>query len=159
VTSVTTPASSVASSPASSSELALARIRWFLLALAVFMFGGVVAELALTEHTETLVQWIPFVLSGLGVIASIAVLLRPARWTIWALRAIMLAIALGGLLGVYEHLEGNLEFARETNASRANAAPVQAALTGGNPPLAPGALAVTALVAGAATYAHPALRK
>lgn len=143
----------------SGSDAVLARLRRFLLALAAASCLGVVAELAITGHYETPVQVLPFVLCGLGALASLLALLRPARPVLQALRAIMVVSALGGAFGTFEHLEHNLEFAREVNAAKADAAPLTAAFTGGNPPLAPGALGVAAVIALAATYAHPALGK
>jgi hypothetical protein len=142
-----------------SADAVIARLRTFLLTLAVALCVGTVVELWLTDHLQTPLQFVPFVLCALGLAALIAVLLRPGRKTIWTLRAVMVVAALGALLGTYEHLEYNLEFAREINASKADAAPVWTALTGANPPLAPGVLGVTALIALAATYVHPALEQ
>jgi hypothetical protein len=131
--------------------------RRFLLLLACLMCVGIVSELWLTNHLQTAIQLIPFGLCGLGLLSLGAVLVRPQWGTIWALRVVMLVVLLGGALGVYEHLAGNLAFAQEVNAAAASTAPLRVAITGANPPLAPGALAVTAIVALAATYWHPAL--
>ena len=140
-----------------SAELLVSWFRRFLLVLASLMCVGIVSELWLTNHFETPLQLIPFVLCGLAVLSLGAVLVRPQRSTVWALRVIMVLVLCGGAVGVYEHLTGNLAFAQEVNAAAASAAPLQAAFKGGNPPLAPGALVVTAMVALAATYWHPAL--
>ena len=137
-------------------EILVERFRLFLLWLAAFLCLGTVAELVLTNHAKTLVQWIPFVLCGVSLVALLAVIFRPQRRAILTLRWIMLVTLLGSLLGVYEHVQGNLAFALETNAAKANAAPLLSMLTGGNPPLAPGVLAIIALVALVATYYHPA---
>jgi hypothetical protein len=142
-----------------SADIVVARLRRFLLMLACFLCVGTVVELWLTEHYETPLQLVPFALCALGLIALVAVLLRPTRKTLWALRVVMAVTALGGLLGTYEHLQGNLELAREVRPDRANATPVASALTGGNPVLAPGVLGVTGLIALAATYVHPALEQ
>jgi hypothetical protein len=140
-----------------SAESVLVRMRMFLLWLAFALCVGTVVELWLTEHTETAVQWVPFVLCALGAILLLVAILRPRRSSVLALRAIMTVAALGGLFGTYQHLESNLEFAREVNVAQAEAAPLWAALTGANPPLAPGILGAMAVIALAATYAHPAL--
>jgi hypothetical protein len=142
-----------------SAEVIVARLRQFMLVLACGLCVGLIIELWLTDHLQTPLQFVPFALCGLGLMALAWVLIRPNRNALWVLRAIMLIAALGGLLGTYEHLEHNLEFAREVNATKANAAPLWTALTGANPPLAPGALIVTAMIAGAATYVHPKLTK
>lgn len=140
-------------------DLALvARFRQFLLWLTVAMCLGVIAELVLTDHMEEPLQWAPLIVCGLGALAALAVIFRPSRNTLWALRVIMLMAMVSGGVGVIAHVTGNLEFAQEINAAKANAAPLTAALTGGNPPLAPGALGATGLIALAATYWHPALQ-
>jgi hypothetical protein len=141
------------------SEVIVSRLRAFLFALTIMMCVGIVAELWLTDHLQAPMQFVPFVLCGLGAIAAFVVWFRPSRATIWALRIVMMISAFGGLLGIYEHVTGNLEFAREVNATKANVAPIATAFTGANPPLAPGALGVTSLVAIAATYAHPELKR
>ncbi len=142
-----------------SAEVVVTRLRLFLLWLAVALYGGIIAELWLTGHTKEVLQFVPFVLCGVGIVALLAVIFRPQRRTILALRTIMVLAAVGGILGVYEHVTGNLAFAQEINAAKANAAPLLTALTGANPPLAPGALGVTALLSLAATYYHPALKQ
>ncbi len=139
-----------------SSEQILARLRRFLLLLSIGVCAGVIAELALTGHTQTPVQFVPFALCGLGALASLLVLFAPSRGSIVALRSVMLLSLLGGAFGVFEHLEENVEFAREVKPAQTQAAPLAAALSGANPPLDPGALGAGALIAMAAVYAHPA---
>jgi hypothetical protein len=140
-----------------SAEVIVTRLRLFLLWLAVALCGGVIAELWLTDHMEEPLQFVPFVVCGLSILALLQVLLRPQRSSLLQLRVMMVVAALGGLLGIYEHLAGNLAFAQEINVAKAAASPLFAALTGANPPLAPGALGVAALVGLAATYCHPKL--
>lgn len=135
-----------------SAEKLVVRFRQFLLWLAAAMCVGIVAELLLAGHYDATLQLLPIALCAVALVPILAVLFRPSRRTILALRGVMLVIALAGLLGMYEHITGNLSFAQEVNAAKANAAPVQTALTGANPVLAPGALGITALVALAATY-------
>ncbi len=129
----------------------LARTRTLLLWLALAMCAGLIGELALTGHYEAPLQLLPIVLCALTIVAIGLVLLRPGPRAFGALRLLMIAMLAACALGVYVHVAGNLEFAREVNAAKAAAAPITAALTGGNPALAPGALGVTALVALIAT--------
>lgn len=89
---------------------------------------------------------------GLGLLTPLLVRMAPGRRAILALRTTMVAVALASLLGVYEHFEGNLEFDRETHPNASQTSLMRAALTGGDPLLAPGALAVAAALALAATY-------
>ncbi len=141
-----------------SAERLVVRFRQFLLGLTIALCLGIVAELLLTGHDEEPLQWVPIVACTVAALVAAAVLIRPNRTPIGLLRAVMVITALAGILGTYEHLTGNLAFAREVNAAKANAAPIMTALTGANPALAPGALGVTALVALASTYFHPALK-
>jgi len=138
-------------------EQILLRLRRFLLVLSAVHLGGTVAELWMVEHTEDPVQFVPFVLCGLGALAAVAVLLRPRRATVWALRASAGLLVLGSLLGGYLHVEGNAALQREINPGAAGMDAVMGALGGPNPLLAPGVLAIAGVIALAATYRHPAL--
>lgn len=135
----------------------LGRLRVFLLGLACFMCAGTAAELLLAGHTADPLQLIPFALCGLGLAAGAWALLRPARASLLALRAMMGLLALGSLFGVYEHLAGNVGFELEIRPGAGVADVLLAALQGANPLLAPGILALAAIIALAATYEHPAL--
>ena len=135
----------------------LRRLRLFLLVLASLVFAGALFELVLSEHTETLVQWIPFILSGLGIAAILAALISPQRLTLIALRLVMVLVVLGSLLGVYEHLVNNIGLELEIRPNVMVVSVFMEALKGASPLLAPGMLAVAAIIAIAATYYHPAL--
>jgi hypothetical protein len=136
----------------------LSRLRQFLLAFSVVLLGGALLELWLIEHTEDRLQFVPFVLCGLGMLVALAALLRPRRATLLALRVCMSLVVLGTLLGVYLHVEGNLALQREISPNATTSATIFGALGGANPLLAPGILAVAAVLALAATYYHPSLR-
>jgi hypothetical protein len=140
-----------------SAERVLARLRRFLLGLASGLLAGVLVELAMIGHTENPVQWIPFALGGLGLLALGGALLRPSRATLLALRASMALVAVGGLFGMYEHIANNVAFQLEIQPSATAVALAAAGLGGANPVLAPGILTLAAVLAMAATYAHPAL--
>ncbi len=121
--------------------------------LAAGLFLGTIVELILAGHTDSLMQWVPFVLCGLGLLALAAVWLRPGRGTVFALRLVMTAVACGSALGVSQHFLGNRAFARETNPQSGAAVILRRSLTGADPLLAPGILAIAAVVAVASTYA------
>jgi len=140
-----------------SAELVVQRLRRFLLVLAGSLCIGTVVELLLVEHREDLVQLIPFVLCGLGLIAVLAALFRPQRATLRGLQIVMGLNILGSLFGVYEHVEHNMAFALEIRPNTTTSAAFWDALSGANPLLAPGILALAAMLALAATYYHPAL--
>jgi hypothetical protein len=137
----------------------LSRLRLFLLVLSVMLFGGTLVELFLIEHWQDAIQLIPFVLCGLGMLAVLAALLRPRRATLLALRVLMVAVALGSLFGIYEHVTDNLALQREINPGQPTSELVLNTLGGANPLLAPGTLAVAAVLALAVTYRHPSLSK
>ena len=123
------------------------------------MCVGTTVELFLAKHYEDPLQLVPFVLCGVGLIAVVAVLRRPQRARLLALRGVMSLLLLGSLLGVYEHLVNNFAFELDMRPSAIWSDVWFQALTGAAPLLAPGILAVAAVVAIAATYAHPALAR
>jgi hypothetical protein len=134
----------------------LLRLRRFLLVLAVSLFGGALVELWLVGHTKELIQWLPFALCIVGSLAVLLLLFRPGPGTVKALRICMALIALGSLLGIYLHIEGNMLFAREIQPNSPTTDLVLKGLAGANPLLAPGILAVAAVLAVAATYRYTA---
>lgn len=140
-------------------ELINSRLRRFLLGLATFILLGTIVELLLEDHYEEVLQLIPFVLCGLGVITLIAAQLRPQRTTFLALRVVMVLNAVGGGLGFVLHLVRNYIFEQEIRPNAEFADLLVKTLKGANPLFAPGILAFAALIALAATYYHPALRE
>src|SRR5215207_1683288 len=135
------------------------RLRTFLLWLAGSMCIGTTVELFLAKHYQDLFQLLPFVLCGVGLIGVVAVLRRPQRTRLLALRGVMGLLLLGSLLGIYEHLVNNFAFELDMRPSAVWSDIWFQALRGAAPLLAPGILAVAAVVALAATYAHPALAR
>ena len=135
----------------------LQRLRTYLLLLAGGLSAGAIVELWAANHTEEPLQWVPFVLCGLSLAAIVAALLRPRRGVLLTLRGVMILMIAGSLLGIYEHVAGNVAFAQEIRPDTPTGELLLKGLTGGNPLLAPGTLAVAALIALAATYCHPAL--
>ena len=135
------------------------RLRTFLLGLAGWMCIGTIVELFLAKHTKDPMQFVPFMLCGVGLIAVAAALWRPRRGTLIALRGVMGLLMAGSLLGVYEHLAGNFTFELEMRPSAAWSDVWFQALRGAAPLLAPGILALAAMIAIAATYEHPALSR
>ncbi len=140
-----------------SSDVVLQRLRLFLLLLAGGLSAGAIVELLAANHTEEPLQWVPFVLCGLSLVAIVAALLRPQRSVLLTLRGVMILMIGGSLLGIYEHVAGNIAFAQEIRPGTPTGELLLKGFTGGNPLLAPGMLAVAALIALAATYGHPAL--
>jgi len=135
------------------------RLRIFLLWVAGALCAGTIVELYLAKHTKEPMQFVPFALCALGLLAVVSALRRPSRASLWSLRGVMGVLMLGSLLGVYEHLIGNLEFQLEMRPGAAWTDVWFTTLRGAAPLLAPGILALAAALAIAATYQHPALRQ
>ena len=138
-------------------EILVKRFRTFLLLTAGISCILTLVELWAEEHTGDAAQMIPFVLCGMGAVATAATLLRPQRATVRLLRIVMSAMLVGSLFGLFEHIEHNLEFALEIRPNAAASVLLMDTLQGANPLLAPGILALAAVLAIGATYYHPAL--
>lgn len=133
------------------------RLRRFLLAVTAAIFLGSVFELILVDHTEETLQWIPFILSGIGFVMIASVWISPSRATLRALRGVMILIALGSLYGIYLHFSGNLAFTREINPSFSLGESIWPAMKGASPLIAPGILFLAGALGLAATWRHPSL--
>ncbi len=140
-------------------DLVLFRLRRFLLMLAGVLFIGTLVELVFTNHTKEIVQWIPLGLSGLGIMVVISVLAQPQHNVLLFSRAVMGMITLGSLFGVYEHVASNIDFHLEIYPRSTWLEALAAGLGGANPLVAPGILAVAAVLVLAATFAHPGLKR
>lgn len=131
-------------------------LRRFVLATLVFGICGVLAELFLLAHYEDWRQWIPLVLLAAGLPPAALTLLRPGRLSVRILRLLSMSWVPIGILGVYFHLDSNLEFEREMNAAAGGPSLVWEALTGALPALAPGTMILLGLLGLAITDGHPA---
>jgi hypothetical protein len=101
---------------------------------------GTLADLLLLGHVEGWQQLVPVVLLAAGVVVGAWHL---ARWGSVSLRAVQLLGGLyvvSGLLGVWFHYAGNLEFEREMAPDAAGWPLIKAVMTGATPALAPGTM-------------------
>jgi hypothetical protein len=126
------------------------RLRTFLYLLAAVLFTGTIGELLMVGHDESRMQLVPFGLCLLGLVALGVAWRRPDRQQ---RRAAMVTIAAGSVLGVWEHLEGNIGFVHEVRPHAGTLEAFREGLGGAAPLLAPGILAIGAAVAIAATFA------
>jgi hypothetical protein len=133
-------------------------IRRILFVLLVLGIVGLSAELVLLEHTESVWQWIPFVVLAVGLAAFAALAAKPARATVLSFRAAMALFVIAGVAGLVLHFRGNLQFELENDPSARGLDLVWRTLRGATPTLAPAALAQLGLMGIAATFRHPALR-
>lgn len=132
-------------------------LRQLLLALLFIGIAGLAAELVLLRHTDSLTQWIPHVVLIAGFAGTAAVYFRPGSATLRVFQAVMALFIVAGILGLYLHYRGNVEFALERDPSLTGARLIWKALRGATPALAPGALAQLGLMGLVFTYGHPAL--
>ena len=133
------------------------RLRSIQLAIGGVGFAGLIVELVLLEHWARPLQLVPFFLCGAGVAAIATFALLPTRGTGRLLQGIMVLVAVGAVIGMVQHLQGNLAFEREIFEDAPLSEALGNAIRGVAPLLAPGGLALGALVAASATYRHPAL--
>lgn len=131
----------------------LSRLTGFLYGLAIVMFAGTIVELVAAKHFQEPMQFVPFVLCVVGMGAVLLAWRRPDRRNILGLRALMVVTMLGTLLGIWEHIEGNMGFIQEMHPGTSGWPLISGALTGRAPLLASGVLAASAVISIAATFA------
>ncbi len=132
-------------------------VRRLLLLVVVFGIFGLAAELYLLEHTETIWQWSPFVVLGLGFLSALLLAARPNRFTVRTFQAVMTLFVATGIAGLYLHYDGNAAFELEMDESLQGLGLLWNALRGATPALAPGALVQLGLLGLIQAYRHPAL--
>lgn len=135
----------------------MARIRKLLLATLAAGLVGTLTELLLLGHFESLQQWIPLALLGIGIVTVAWHAARPSALTVRALQVAMALFVAAGVLGVGLHYDGNVEFELEITPAMAGFELVRKALTGATPVMAPGAMAMLGLVGLAHAYRHPCI--
>jgi hypothetical protein len=143
-------------------------LRRMLLGFSVLAALGALAELGLERHYDGMDQRVPWVIAGLVAALGALLAIRPGPAAIRAARVLAVVALIGSAIGVFKHVEENhgagaLDYRyTETWESRSAADQWFKAATkqvGPAPVLAPGALALAALLLAAATARHPALQK
>jgi hypothetical protein len=132
-----------------------ARIRTFLLVTLMVGMLGMMAELLLIGHRETVQQQIPLMMLGLGIGVAAWHAVAPGALTVRALQLTMQLFVLSGVLGVGLHYWGNVEFELEMYPGLSGLELAQKTLTGATPVLAPGSMALLGLVGLTHLYKHP----
>lgn len=130
-----------------------------LLALIGLGMVGLLVELLLLGHYEEPAQFLPLSMLALGIVMAGLVWHRPSLRVVRYYRLLMAVYVVVGLLGVYFHLRGNLEFALERDPALTSVRLIWKILTGATPALAPGALAQLGLLGLLHAYHHPALHR
>jgi uncharacterized membrane protein len=136
----------------------LSTIRRILLALVLLGIVGLVPELLLLKHTESATQLIPLFVLGIGLVSGVVLWARPTRRGIQTFQVVMLLFIVAGLLGLYFHVRGNVEFELEQDPSAHGLDLLWRSLSGGVPTLAPGAMVQLGLLGLVFAYRHPLLR-
>jgi hypothetical protein len=118
--------------------------------------GGAAAELTLIRHFDGIWQIIPLALIGLSCVALVLLWVLPGRMSLWGFRGSTLLMAASGILGLYLHLQANIEWVEEDPSLAGWRLLWQALIRGKNPPaLAPGAMIQFAILGLAYTYRYP----
>ena len=131
----------------------LQAIRRILLAILFIGFTGTAIELLLLDHVEDVIQLIPLVAIGLGLVTLVWHVVRPSRTSLLAVQLVMSLFLAAGLAGIFYHLSANVEFQREFDPSLKGRALLWQALRAKVPPaLAPAVLVQFALIGLAYTY-------
>ena len=140
-------------------QATLETLRRFLLILFVAGVVGTGLELVLLGHTEDVWQLSPLVLMALSLVV-LGWRLRDRRAVClqW-FRGTMGMFVLSGLVGLWLHYEGNMEFEREMYPSLTGVELFLESLTGATPTLAPGAMLELGLLGFVYTYRHPDLAR
>jgi hypothetical protein len=127
------------SSPPSPSTV-LKRVRRFLLWLLGAEMIGVGAELLLISHWEDWWQCTPLVALTLGLVVLSGHLILQNRASLRTIQFVMVLLVLSGVLGIWLHYDGRVEFRRELDPTLAGWRMFRAATTGSTSPplLAPG---------------------
>jgi len=134
-----------------------ASMRQLVLGLVFIGIVGLEIELALLRHAESVSQWIPHVVLIIGLLSTVIVFLRPAAGPLRFFQAVMWVFVIVGVVGLYLHYRGNVEFAVERDPSLSGLRLLWKALRGATPALAPGALSQLGLLGLIYGYKHPAL--
>jgi len=133
-------------------------LRQMLLALVFLGAAGLLVELGLLEHFDSVTQWIPLALLVVVLGATGAVYVRCGPGTVRFFQGVMALCVVTGVIGVYLHYRGNVEFELERDGSLHGLHLFWEAIRGATPALAPGALSQLGLLGLAYTFRHPAFR-
>ena len=134
-------------------------LRPLLLALVGIGAAGLEVELLLLEHYDSAWQFTPLVLLAVVLVAAALVWRRPSPRTVRFFQATMLLCIAAGVVGLFLHYRGNVEFELERESSLHGLRLFWKAVRGATPALAPGAMAQLGLLGLVYGYRHPALRR
>ena len=132
---------------------ALGRLRNVLFGVAAAGFAGTALDLALLAHYEDPLQFAPFVIVGVSLIAIAGHAVSRSRVSLRLMRLAMAVAIAGAATGVALHYRGSMEFQLEVNPSLGGLDLLALVMTSKAPPtMAPMNLAILGLVGLASTY-------
>jgi hypothetical protein len=136
----------------------LGTLRRALAAIVVVGSAGLTAELLLLEHFESAWQYSPLALLSLAMATGTIALLRPGHAVIRTFQAVMVLCIASGIVGIWLHYQGNVEWELERNPAMRGFTLFKEAIMGATPFLSPGAMIQLGLVGLAFAWRHPAVR-
>ena len=129
------------------------------LVLAAFLLGvaGTSAELLLVGHIEGFWQWLPLLLMGSSIVPlAVYRFLRPSL-CLRLFQVLMFLFMASGLVGLFLHYDGKVEFKQESDPSITGWPLFRDAMKSAVPPaLAPAAMIQFGLLGLAYAWRHPA---
>jgi hypothetical protein len=135
----------------------LSLLRRGLLALLAIGCVGLLSELVLLEHYEQSLQFVPFVLLTMTLIAIAWHWWDEGRRSLRVMQAVMLLLVIAGPVGMFLHVRGNYLSDREFDPSLLGLDLWISVIRGEAPTLAPGTLVQFGLLGLLYAYRHPAL--
>lgn len=132
-------------------------VRTLILGVFLFSIFGTGTELLLLEHTEDAWMWTPLVLMGSSIVLLSVYGISKNAWVIKLFRGLMLLFLISGLLGVWFHFKGNMEFELEMYPSMEGWELFRETMQGATPALAPGTMVQLGLLGLIYTLKHPML--
>lgn len=134
-------------------------LRTLLLLTFVVSLTGVLAELLLLEHFEDAWQWAPIGILGASLLTLGWHALERGPASLNVLRGLMVLSLVSGLVGVFLHYQGNVEFEIEMYPDLTGWNLFKDSMMGATPALAPGSMIQIGLIGLAWTFRHPAIVK
>jgi hypothetical protein len=128
-----------------------------LLAILLLGYTGTWIELLLLKHTEGFWQLVPVVMTIAGMLLVLWCWAAPGLPGLRTMQAMSAVMLIAGLIGLIQHLLGNITHERESNPGLAGLELYKLAAMGSTPLLAPGMMFQLGLTGLLFTYRHPAL--
>ena len=134
---------------------ALERLRRWILGILLLGLIGTEIELALLEHYDEPLQWIPLLIIAVAVAMLAWNMMRRDAASFRAVQGMMVLCVLAGFAGVALHFDGAAEFQREIDPSIGRWELVTKVMRAKDPPvLAPGVMLQLGLLGLAFTYGN-----